>query len=92
VTGAATTRKERKPKRANGESSVFWSDAQRRYIGFVTIGAGATDKPRRKKFLGKRGDKSRVARLAVEERMTQLRSRRGSAKGGATQLRAYMDD
>lgn len=91
MTEAATKRTERKQKKANGEGSVFWSDAQRRYIGFVTIGGTARNKPKRKKFLGKRGDKSRVARLAVEERMTQLRNRRGSGPGGGTQLRAYME-
>lgn len=85
-------RRGRKQKKANGEGSVFWSDTQRRYIGFVTIGGDVKNRSRRKKFLGKRGDRSRAARLAVEERMTQLRSRRGSAPGGGTKLRAYIDD
>lgn len=58
----------KRTRRANGEGSVYWSDAYGRYVGQVTIGRDG-DKLRRKKFFGARGDRSRAAKLGIEERM-----------------------
>jgi integrase len=81
---------QRKRTRANGEGSIYWSDAYNRYIAQVTIGRDAEGKLRRKKFFGQRGDRSRAARVGVEERARPYLRRR-TARPSSESLQTYVD-
>jgi integrase len=72
--------------KSNGEGSIYWSDHYRRYVGQVTI-AREGEKLLRKKFFGPRGDRSRIARLGIEERVRPYVSRR--ARGSTETLAVF---
>jgi len=81
----------RKPqKRANGEGSVYWSDAYDRYVGQVTLGRAPDGRMRRKKVYGKLGDDSRASRVAIEERIEKYVGRRGT-RDGTVQLKPFIE-
>jgi integrase len=77
-------------RRANGEGSIFWSDAKGRYVAMVVVGRASDGKLRRKNLYGKKGDRSSAARLGVKERMAKYVGRRGT-RDGASQLKAFAD-
>ena len=79
----------RKRTRANGEGSVYWSASYGRYVGQVTTGRDG-DTLRRKKFFGRRGDRTRAAKLAVEERMAPYLERK-TDKRSFEPLQTYVD-
>lgn len=80
---------QRKRTKANGEGSVYWSDSYGRYVGQVTIGRSG-EKLKRKKFFGRRGDKTRAAKLGVEERMKPYLGRRARDRS-VESLQSYVD-
>jgi integrase len=83
-------RSRKQPRRANGEGSIFWSDAKGRYVAMVVVGRASDGKLRRKNIYGKKGDQSSAARLGVKERMAKYVGRRGT-RDGAQQLKAFTD-
>ena len=75
-------------RRANGDGvSIYWS--MNRYVAQVTVGT-FDGKPKRKKLYGPLGDKSRAAKLGVEERAKIYAARRGKGDGSA-QLKTVVD-
>lgn len=76
-------------RRANGEGSVYWSDSYRRYVGQATM-ARDGDKLERKKIFGRRGDRSRAARVGVQERLKPY-LRRPASNYAKTSLRRHVD-
>lgn len=71
-------------RRGNNQGSVYWSASDNRYVGQATLPNG-----KRKKVCGTRGDKSRAARLGVEERLAKYIGRRGT-RDGSEQLQAFV--
>lgn len=72
-------------RRANGEGSVFWSDSFGRYVAQATLPNG-----RRKSFFAPRGDRSRAAKVGVQERLHKYVGRRG-ARGADERLQQFTD-
>ena len=82
-------RSRKQSRRTNGDGvSVYWS--MNRYVAQVTLGTSTDGKPKRKKLYGPRGDKSRAAKIGVEERATIYATRRGKGDGSA-QLKTVID-
>src|SRR5580704_7874272 len=79
----------RQRTRANGEGTVYWSTSYGRFVGQYTQGRDG-EKLQRKKIYGTRGDRSRAARLAVEERLAKyVGPRRG--RDGTQRRQAFAD-
>ena len=82
-------RSRKQSRRTNGNGvSVYWS--MNRYVAQVTLGTTTDRKPKRKKLYGPLGDKSRAAKLGVEERAKIYAARRGKGDGSA-QLKTVID-
>ncbi|MDE2102386.1 MAG: site-specific integrase [Patescibacteria group bacterium] len=72
-------------RRGNNAGSVFWSTYFGRYVAEISLPNG-----KRRRLYGKKGDKSKPARLAVEERMARHVSPHG-ARNGSEKLGAFTD-
>jgi integrase len=61
----------RKRRNGNGQGSVFWSRAKRRYVGRVHLRGG--QQPQRKEVYGPPGDRSGAAKLIVIDELARYR-------------------
>ena len=61
----------RKRRNGNGEGTVFWSRAKRRFVGRVHL--HGAEQPRRKEVYGRVGDRSSAAKLIVLHELARYR-------------------
>jgi integrase len=77
---------------SSGNGSVFWSDAQDRYIGEITLGHDERGRRVRKTIVGPRGFKSEDARLGLKDRLQQFRRKHPPVKRGSLHSRLTLSE
>lgn len=75
-----------------GTGSVYWSAAQERYVGEVTLGRDDRGLRIRKVLVGPRGAKGEEARLGVKDRVEQELRRRPAVKRGQISSRETLGE
>lgn len=66
----------KRPRASAGSGSVYWSEAQQRYVGELTLGRDERGIRIRKVIVGPRGIKTDDARLGLADRLERIRRAR----------------